>query len=151
MIMPIDQPPGAPPKIGKQVGIPFVKGQVANPLGAGAHNQELKKVKKLTQKEVAEVGQMILDGNVYQLRQLTNDPTVNALKATMAKIWLRAYDKGDVGSMEAILDRVVGKVAQKTELSGDLGIRGRYSEMSDADLKAEALAQAEALKALEHG
>jgi hypothetical protein len=96
----------------------FKPGQSGNPLGAGAHNQELKKLRKLTQQDVADVGTFIVEGDVTALRKLAADKKENALKAVMASVWLRAYDKGDMNAMNAILDRIVGKVKEVKELQG---------------------------------
>ena len=109
--------PRKPPPEGKR----FKPGQSGNPLGAAAHNPELKKLRRLTQQDVADVGTLIVEGDITTLRKLAADKNENALKGVMASVWLRAYDKGDMNAMDAILNRIIGKVKEVKELQGPGG------------------------------
>lgn len=95
----------------------FKRGQVANPRGAGAHSAELKLIRKLTTVEIAEVGSFILDSDVLSLQSIAKDRSASALKVMTASIVLKAIKNGDVHALDVLLNRIVGKVKDKVELS----------------------------------
>lgn len=126
----------------KTGGKDWVKGQVANPRGGGAHDPDKKIIRRLTQVQVAEVGSLILDGNLDELRRIIGDPKEGvppAADASPLKIWfatvaLKGISKGDMHSLSIFLDRVVGKVKDKIELSGQNGGPIEFSNMNDEEL-----------------
>lgn len=100
----------------------FKKGVVQNPLGAGAHNKEIKKLRRMTDKELGEVGTLLIDGNRAELRRICKDPKSPALRVMLAKMALRAIDFGDEKKFNAIMDRIVGKPKSTIELMGKDGV-----------------------------
>jgi hypothetical protein len=104
--------PRIPPK-----GRRFVKGQVANPLGAGAHNKELRQVKQLTQLEIAEVGGFILNNNLDALKEVRANPKSSVFKVWICSVAITAINKGDAHSLNILLDRIVGKVKDTTQMT----------------------------------
>lgn len=98
-------------------GKPFEPGNRANPLGAGAHNPDLKRVRHLTQEAVADMGAMILEQNLDALRAIKDDPTAPVLKVWFAAIAVRAISKGDATALGPVLDRIVGRVKEKVEVT----------------------------------
>ena len=89
--------------------------------GGAAHNPDLKRIRKLTQSEVAEIGSMILELNLKQLIDIKTETGAKALKVWIASIVARAISKGDAQALNALLDRIVGKVKDKIEMSGPDG------------------------------
>lgn len=96
----------------------FVKGQKgANPLGAGAHNKDVKHLRRLTQEEVAQLGSMILEHDLTALMAIKDDPKASVLKVWFASIAVKAINRGDAQALTVLLDRIVGKVKEKMEVN----------------------------------
>jgi len=96
----------------------FVKGQIANPLGAGAHDKVKAALKRITNEEFKDVIDATLKGNVDQLKEIAEDPESSALKVGVARAIFNAVKKGDWPVLESIISRIVGKVPDKIEHSG---------------------------------
>lgn len=96
----------------------FKKGQKANPLGAGAHNKELKALRKLTVKEYREVIELALTSNLAALKALAADPETTALQAGIAVALGKAIQRGDWGVINSIAERLVGKLPDKLDVTG---------------------------------
>lgn len=119
------------------------KGQVLNPLGAGAHNPELRAIRRLTAIELAEVASLILDKDLKGLEQLIKDAQlpecgISGLKVWIATIAAKGIKAGDSTRLDAILNRVVGK--PKDHISMKILNKGSLSAMSDAELEQKAAA-----------
>lgn len=112
----------------------FKKGQVANPLGAGAHNRVAKHIKYSTIEDVAEVGTMILENNFSSLQKLYKDPETNILKMWFASVALHGIKKGDAAALNAVLDRIIGKCKERIEFTG---VNGGPVRVAGEDLTAE--------------
>lgn len=106
------------PPVGKR----FQKGQVANPLGAAAHNPMVKAVRNLTKERVAEIIEEILTtdpADAHEMRGKTK---------TVMEAWLmagiqKAVRNGDLVPLNALLDRLIGKVKDQVENSGETTAR----------------------------
>lgn len=104
-------------------------GEVPNPTGIN-QDPRLKKIKKLTTEEVVEVGSFILSNNIVALQKIADDAITNpdsehsALKVWIARVVVAGAKKGDAKALESVLDRLIGKVAQKMDLSGLGGENG---------------------------
>lgn len=96
---------------------PAKKGEVRNPLGAGSHNKEIKAIKALTQKEIADVGTLLLGGNESTLNEARMNPDSSVLKVWICSIAENAIKKGDATAFNALLDRIVGKVKEDNRLT----------------------------------
>lgn len=127
----------------KTGGRDWVRGQVPNPRGAAAHSPEKKAMRRLTQAQVAEVATMILNGKIDDLIKIVGsqkdkippDPDASPLKIWFATVALKAISKGDMSSLDIFLNRTVGKVKDKIELSGEDGGPIAVNLMSDDELK----------------
>lgn len=96
------------------------KGQVLNPLGAGAHNKDLKAIRRLTYDDLADLGSMILAGDLMTLEFVLEDPKATVLHKWFASIAVKAIAKGDVSALSVLLDRIVGKIPDRLQLmNGD--------------------------------
>lgn len=122
------------------VGRRFKKGQVTNPLGAGAHNHDLKALRRLTHDEIADLGTLVVQGNVKALQAIRDDPSSSALKMWFMAVVMKAIQKGDMQALNAFLDRVVGKVSDKLVVSSQ---NTTSLSLVDQSRLAEALAKLE--------
>jgi hypothetical protein len=98
----------------------FKKGNKANPLGAGAHNKELKSIRRLSQEDIAEIGNLILEGNLDKLKEVRSNPASTVLKVWICSVAINAINKGDPSALNVLLDRIVGKVKDNISLSGNI-------------------------------
>jgi len=83
-----------------------------NPGGPGRPQipPEVKALRKITNEFLQEVGDLILLGDKQRLSEIAASLTEPAIKVIYAKAAVNAMTKGDVASLELILNRVVGKV-----------------------------------------
>lgn len=107
------------PKEGRR----FQKGNNANPRGAGAHNPIVKQVRRLTQDQVAEVGSFILNNNKKAIEEIKENPESSFLKHVIASALLKSADRGELATLNALLDRVIGKPKEKFELDATVSSR----------------------------
>lgn len=95
-------------------------GEIRNPLGAGAHNKDLKAIRRLTYDDLADLGSMILAGDLMTLEFVMDDARATVLHKWFASIALKAIAKGDVAALSVLLDRIVGKTPDRLQLlNGD--------------------------------
>lgn len=98
-------------------GRQFKKGKSGNPLGALAHNQELKKVRRLTNEQVAEVGSIILSHSPKQIDALRKKKEgVSILQTWIANTAHWANKRGDAYMLNTLLDRISGKIKETKEV-----------------------------------
>jgi hypothetical protein len=126
----------------------FKPGQSGNPEGGKKHNKQIKKIRHLTQDQIAEIGGLLLGGKLSDLQDVAKDPKSPALKVWFASIIINGIKRGDPNILNAFLDRVVGKVADKIQsehihLVNEIK---RIELMSDEDLIAQAVEAIEVLK-----
>jgi len=95
----------------------FKPGQSGNPLGGKLHDQELRAVKNLTKKELADVGNLIIKNNFDALKKLSKDAKATVLQRMLASIAVRIIDKGDMGALDILMNRLVGKVKDEIALT----------------------------------
>lgn len=101
------------PPLGKRIQ----PGEVRNPRGAGAHDPIKKALKKLTVHELESVIGLILFSDPSQLKaESERDPTI--LKTWIASAALTGIKKGDLTHLTHLIDRVVGRVKERVEISG---------------------------------
>lgn len=104
---------------------PIRKGEVRNPEGGRAQNRILDNLKTLTKEELGKIGSAIIKGRVDEVRALLDDPKTPALQAGVAKVILNVVDKGDTVALNCLLDRLIGKVKEEIEHSGEIGATTR--------------------------
>jgi hypothetical protein len=127
----------------------FKPGQVANPLGGRAHNPELRAIKRLTAAEVAEIGSLVVLGDLQALQEIvkeSRDPWLydaegkhSVLKVWMATIAIKAIQKGDVHGLDVLLNRLIGRTAEKIQISDPDGgpVKHLIGRMTPEEKKAE--------------
>ena len=93
----------------------FKKGNRANPKGAAAHSPVKRQFKKLTEAQLKEMMNLILFTPPEQL-QAEVDKNPSVLKSWIASAAAKGLQKGDIGPLLQILERVVGKVKDVSEV-----------------------------------
>jgi hypothetical protein len=107
---------GKPPKHSR-----FKKGQSGNPNGGRAHDQEAKKIKKLTSSELQEVMNLVIKNDLDALQAIVKDKSNSVLKVWIASIAVKGIQKGDGSALDKLLERMVGKVRQDMAFSDTEG------------------------------
>jgi hypothetical protein len=95
------------------------KGEVRNPNGARAHHKIAEgSMRKLSQREVEELGSALLQGDVSALKDIIDtreEKGRSVLMVWVASVAYRAIIKGEVGPLEVLLNRFVGRVSEKID------------------------------------
>lgn len=91
----------------------FKKGQSGNPEGGRAHDPVTKAIKRLTRKELAEAGSVILGKSLEQLKEIRTNPKSKAIEAIMAGMAIKMITRGDAAAFDAVFNRIVGKVKEE--------------------------------------
>ncbi len=113
----------------------FKSGISPNPKGRGLEDPQIRKIKKLTNDEIAIMGSMLLDCNKAQIMTIKKDKSAATIKVLIASVLLKVIDKGDASAMNAILDRIVGKVRLPVTHSGIIKNSGMTVEDVNESLK----------------
>lgn len=103
------------------------KGEVRNPLGAGAHNPVVKALRRMSQDDIAEIGTLIVGGQIDKLKDVAFNPESTVLQVWIAAVAIKAIEKGDAQALSIILDRIAGKVKENVDVTVS-------AKLSDEDL-----------------
>lgn len=95
----------------------------------------------MTKEEVADIGAMILQGNLDALKAVSKDPSASVLKTWFASVAIKAINKGDAMSLNVILNRIVGRVPEELRHTGEDGGPMRFENLTPA----QALTHAETI------
>lgn len=125
------------PRTDKQKAAQFKKGQVANPLGAGAHDPFKRELRRLTMEELSELVQLIMRSSLKELAIKIKDDELPALHAVYVRAVLDAAEDGNVEKVNLILERVFGKTAQIIHIESPNGTMSPNggSKLSEEELK----------------
>lgn len=93
----------------------FKKGQSGNPNGAQRHSPEFKRMRRLVEAELVDLGSLILNGDMTELRQIVNDPNASVLTRMLASVVHKGINKGNMDSLDKLLTRIVGKPKEQVE------------------------------------
>ncbi len=88
----------------------WVKGIAPNPAGRPKDPPEMRRLKNLTKQELVDVGNIIVKGNMDDLKNIKGDPEASVLKTMIAAIAARVIRQGDMHALNVLLDRLIGKV-----------------------------------------
>lgn len=105
----------------KYGGRDFQIGNCANPLGAKAHSPIKKALKGITNENLKELAEILLENNVQALSDVEKNPQSTVLKIWIARAAQRGIEEGDLASLETILNRILGRPKQAMEISGAEG------------------------------
>lgn len=95
----------------------FKKGQVGNPEGGRVHNKVKREFKRLTQEQLREIMILILYTHPERLEDELKNADTTVLKAWIAAAAVKGINNGDISTLNSLLDRVVGKVEDKLDLT----------------------------------
>ena len=97
-------------------------GQSGNVQGGKLIDPDLKELRRLTKEELVEVGTLVVKGNVSTLKNIVKDRESSVLHAMVASVALRVIKQGDMHALDLFLNRLIGKVNDEVEYSGELNV-----------------------------
>lgn len=97
----------------------FKKGDVGNPNGAKAHKGPKAMLKKLTKELLKDMIEATTNGTVNDLKAIAENPKSTALQVALATSMVKMINKGDYLTLEAMLQRVVGKVKDELDVTSN--------------------------------
>jgi hypothetical protein len=96
------------------------KGESGNPNGRPPDPPALKKLKNLTKAELVDVGNMVIKGDHDALKKLAKAPKATVLQRMLASVAVKVIEKGDMHSLDILLNRMVGKVKDEVAFTGNV-------------------------------
>lgn len=121
----------------------FKPGQSGNPEGSRRHNPIKKALAKLTVDTYREVIEMVLTGNIDNLRAMIKDEKTSAIQVGIATAFVKAIESGDYGVIERIAERIVGKIPDELNVNSKNLNVGVNSKPIDMNVLKEAIAKLE--------
>lgn len=94
----------------------FKPGQVANPLGINC-SPERRMLRTMTEQSLSEAIQSVFTATTQEIQELLNDPQTTVGHRIVLKAALKAESKGNFTKFNEILERVIGKVPFKTDVT----------------------------------
>lgn len=87
--------------------------------GRGQQQKALAAVRKMTNEELVETCELILNANRMELQAVLDDPTTPMLKVNLISAIMADTSKGLTYTVDKLLERIVGRPKERIELSGD--------------------------------
>lgn len=101
------------------------KGQFVPENGGGPgrpkHPPGFQALKTLTKKELVDVTNVLIKGDMDGLKRIKNDPKSPALLATIASVIVKMHATGDMDALDKLLSRIIGKVRDEVHHGGSIG------------------------------
>lgn len=113
-----DVGPGRPPR-----EYCFKPGQSGNPGGSSLVDSDMKKFKNLTKKELVDVGNLVIKGDLEALKAIAKRPGATVLQVMLSAVCVKVVQKGDMHSLDILLNRLVGKVKDDIVVTGNTDAR----------------------------
>ncbi len=101
------------PKYG---GRDFGPGNNANPNGRPKIPEDIKKIRKLTSKEVTRMGHILMS-TPNDLKDILSDEGATVLSHWIAKICVMGLKQGSPRELNELLNRLIGKVSERVEVT----------------------------------
>ena len=95
----------------------YQKGQSGNL--KGRPRDMLKAVKKLTKDELEDIASLVIKSTVEDLRKILKDPDTTAIRVMIVRVVIKIIEKGDMDSLDKLLNRMIGKVKDKVDVTGN--------------------------------
>ncbi len=105
----------------KTGGRNFQPGQSGNPNGPTPIPEDIKQARKLNQIEFERIANKFLFMNRKEIADHVNKPETPALELLVGSIVSKAVSTGDQVRLNFLLDRLIGKVAEKHQHAGPNG------------------------------
>lgn len=105
----------------KTGGRDFAPGNCANPLGGAAHNPAMQKLRSMTRAELADILLHVRKMTRAELKTYADDPARTIDEVEILSIIQQIIKKGDANAWNIMMNRIVGKVPEKMDLSSSDG------------------------------
>ncbi len=79
-------------------------------------------LKGLTKKELLEAANLVIKGNINELIYLSRCEDASSLHVMLASVVKRVIQKGDMHALDTLLNRLVGKVKDEVEHTGNMNL-----------------------------
>ena len=96
---------------------PWKPGESGNGKGRPPVPEDVKRIRKLTNDEIKEVGSLLLSGKQSELEALLKSDDTPMLKKWIASVAIAGVNAGDEKKLDAILNRIVGKVKEEIDVN----------------------------------
>lgn len=142
-------------KVGKGRPPPnrWYKGQpAANPEGGRAHDPIKKEIKRMASVDVKEILTILLEHPLWSVKRIADDKNEKVITRWFAKAVVHNLSKKngssvDLGPLDRILDRAIGPVSSKVELTGAGGGPVATTNATRVMTSQERIEEIEALRA----
>lgn len=99
----------------------FRKGQSGNPKGRPRLPEDLRKSKKMNKIIFQGLLLKYLNCSLDELKRFKASPDTKALDRIVIAVIINAISKGDEKRLGFLMDRIIGKVKDEVEFTGDTG------------------------------
>ena len=113
------------PKGGNFMNQGYKKGQTGNPNGRPRVPEEVVAARKWDKKQVEQTLEKFLDWPLKDLAEHLNDKAIPVIEALIGKILIEGIKKGDHTRMDFLLNRLIGKVKDDVNITGNLSFHGQ--------------------------
>ncbi len=111
-------------------------GQSGNPNAKRTYANRVKAVRAVSNDCLNRVQEILFDGSVEDLEILSKSEDVTPIEALFIAVVMKAVQKGDAISLSILMDRFLGKVKDKTEVTVRAeGAAARVASMSREELE----------------
>lgn len=101
----------------KSGGRDFKPGQSGNPGGTSKVDRELMVIRKLSKEKFKELANILISGTREDLERMLASPGTSALTEMVIKVVLGIAERGDMTSLDRLLDRLIGKVKDEVDVT----------------------------------
>lgn len=77
-------------------------------------------LKRLSQAEINRIGDLVILGNLAELKKTASDPNAPVLAVMLASISVKVIEQGDMDLLNKLLDRLVGKIKEHHHFTGNV-------------------------------
>lgn len=112
----------------------FQKGKSGNPEGARLHDPVRRALKRLTTAQIEELGAYLLTSSTKSLEAELQGASV--LQTWLTNAILQGMKRGDIYTLETVLNRMVGK-PKTVDINSALSLPSPHVELSPAERVAE--------------
>ena len=95
----------------------FKKGQSGNPNGSRDYAHRRRSVKEVSSECLIRIASTLFDGDMQSLKDLSNDATVTPIEKLCIGVVIKAFERGDAQALGLLLDRFVGKITERVEVT----------------------------------